>query len=74
MLDRFDRHLVVRQAGRQLNAREVMHGRRHFEVAEIGPAKPNAEIGRRRLEREIDLVAGVKTNSDAGDMSAKRTL
>ena len=74
VLDRLDRHFVARQPGRELNARQVVHGRRHFVVAEIGPAEPDAEVGRRGLQRKVDLVAGVKTDSDAGNLTAKCAL
>ena len=74
MLDRLDRHFVARQTRRQLNASQMMHRRRHFVVAEIGPAEPDAEIGRRRLQRKRDFVAGVKTDSDAGNLATKRSL
>ena len=74
MLDRLDRHLVARQPRRELNARQVVHRRGHLVVAEIGPAKPDAEVGRRRLECEIDFVAGVKTDSDAGNLTTNCPL
>ncbi len=71
MLDRFDRHLVARETGRQLNAGKIVHGRRHLEIAEVGPAKTDAEVRRGGLERQIDLVTGVKPNSDAGNVATK---
>ena len=74
MLDRLDRHFVARQPGRELNPGQVLHGRRHLVVAEVGPAEPDAEIGRRRLQRKVDLVAGVKTDSDTGNLATKCAL
>ena len=74
MLDRLDRDLVARQTGRELDARQVVHRRRHLVIAQIGPAETDAEIGGGRLEREIDLVAGVKTDSDAGNLATKCAL
>ena len=74
VLDRLDRHLVARQTRRELNARQVVHRRRHFVVPHVGPAEPDAEIGGRGLEREVDLVAGMKTDSDTGNLATKRTL
>ena len=41
---------------------------------EIGPAETDAEIRRRGLQRKLDLVAGVKTDSDARDLATKCTL
>ena len=64
----------ARQPGRELNARQVVHRGRHLEVAEIGPAETDAEVGGRRLQRKRDLVAGVKTDSDAGDVATKCAL
>ena len=51
-----------------------VHRRRHFEIAQIGAAETDAEIGRRRLQRKRDLVAGVQTDSDAGNVAAKSAL
>ena len=74
MLDRLDRDFVARQARRELDAGQMVHRRRHLVVAQVGPAEPDAEVGRRRLQRKVDLVAGVKTDSDAGNLAAKRAL
>ena len=74
VLDRLDRHLVARQPGRELNARQVVHRRRHLVIAQIGAAETDAEVRRRGLECEIDLVAGVKTDSDAGYLATKCPL
>ena len=74
MLHRLDRDFVDREAGRELNAGEVVHRRRHFVIAQIGAAETDAEIRGRGLEREIDLIAGVKPDSDAGNVTTKRTL
>jgi hypothetical protein len=43
-------------------------------MAEIGAAKPDTEDCRGRLQGQIDLVAGVKTDSYAGYVTAKRSL
>ena len=53
VLDRLDRDVVARQARRELNAGEMLHRGRHLVVAEIGAAEADAEIGRRRLQREM---------------------
>jgi hypothetical protein len=74
MFDRLDRHFVARQAGGQLDPRQVVNGRRHFVIAQIGPAKANAEIRRRGFQCEVDLVAGVKPDSDAGDVTTNCAL
>ena len=46
VLDRLHRHLVARQAGRQLEARKILNRRRHFVVAQVGAPKTDAEIRR----------------------------
>ena len=74
MLDGLDRHLVAREARRELNAREVVHGGRHLVIAEIGTAETNAEVRRRGLQRELYFVARMKTDSDAGDLATNRAL
>ena len=74
MLDGFDRHGFARQAGLVLNAAEMRDGGRNLEAAEVGTLKPDAVVGRSRLQRQRDLVAGMKTDSGAGDGSAKGTL
>ena len=74
MLDRLDRDFVARQAGRKLNPRQIVHGRGHFVIAQIDATEPDAEISRCRLEGEIDLVAGVKTDSVTRNLTTKRTL
>ena len=43
-------------------------------VAQVGTAETDPEVRRRGLECEIDLIAGVKTNSDAGYLATKRPL
>ena len=75
VLDRLDRHFV-RAPGRSRSwmPARLCTRRRHLEVAEIGAAETDAEIGRRGLQRERDLVAGVKTDSDAGDVTTKCPL
>ena len=58
----------------ELNARQVVHRGRHLEIAEIGPAKTDAVVDGRRLQRKRDLVAGVKTYSDTRNGATKCTL
>jgi hypothetical protein len=48
--------------------------RRHFVIAQIGAAKANAEIRWRGFQGEIDLVPGVKSDSDARNMTTKCAL
>ena len=57
-----------------LDAAEVRDGRRNLEAAEIGPLETDAVVGRSRLQRQRDLVAGMKSDSGAGDGSAKGSL
>ena len=58
----------------ELDAGEVVHRGGYLVIAEVGPSKTDAEIGRGRLQCEVHLVAGVKTDSDAGYLSTERTL
>ena len=75
VLDRLDRHRFARQAGRDTECPP-----RCVTVAgisrppEVGAPETDAEVGRRRLERERDLVAGVKADSGAGDRATKCAL
>ena len=68
-----DTSLRARPVASWMPARCVHRGR-HFVIAQIGTAEPDAEIRRRGLERKVDLVAGVKTDSDAGNLATKCTL
>ena len=43
-------------------------------AAQVGTAEPDAEISRCWFECEIDLVAGVKTDPDARNLTTKCTL
>ena len=74
VLDRLDRHGLARQAGLILNAAQVRDGGRNLEPAKIASLEPDAVVGRRRLQRQGDLVAGMKSDSGAGDRSAKGAL
>jgi hypothetical protein len=51
----------------------MLHSGRHVVSAQIGAAETNAEIRCRGLQRKLDFIAGVKTYSDAGNLTAKRT-
>src|SRR5262245_22966605 len=74
VLDGVDRNLIPREPRRPLDPGEVLHGGWDLMVAEVAPAEPNPESRRRRLERELNLVAGVKTNSNTGDGTAEGSL
>ena len=74
MLDRLDRHFLARKPGRELNASQVLHRRRHLEVTDVRAPEPDAEIGSRWLQRKRDFIAGVKTDSDARDGTAECPL
>ena len=68
VLDRLDRDRLARQPGRILNSAEMRDRRRNLEAAEVGPLEADAVVGRRRLQRQRDLVAGMKTDSGAGNL------
>ena len=74
MLNRFDGYLVPRQTRCELNARKMVDGGGHLEIAEIGPAKTDTVVHRRRFQRKGDLVAGVEPDSDTRNGSTKCTL
>ena len=52
----------------------MRHRRRNLEAAQVGTLETDAVVGRRRLERQRDLVAGMQTDSGAGDGSSKCSL
>ena len=74
VLNGLDRDLVDRQAGRELNPGQVVHRSRHLVIAQIGTPETDTEIRGSGLECKVDLVAGVKTNSDARNLTTKCTL
>ena len=74
VFDRLDRHRFAGQAGLVLDAAEVRDGRRDFKSAKIAALKADAVVGRGRLERQSDLVPGMKTDSGAGDGSTEGAL
>ena len=53
---------------------EMRHRRGNLETAEIRPLETDAVIGRSRLQRQRDLVAGMKSDSGAGHRSTKGSL
>jgi hypothetical protein len=57
VLDRFDRCLLAAQAGRVLDAGQVVDGRRDLEAAKIRAPKSNAVIRRSGLKGKRDLFA-----------------
>ena len=74
VLDGLDRHRFARQAGLILDAAQMRDRRRNLEAAQVGALEADAVVGRRRLERQRDLVAGMKADSGAGDGSTKGAL
>ena len=58
----------------KLDTGEVLHVGRHFVVAEVGAPEPDAEINRCGLQRQVDLVAGMKADANARNRAAKRPL
>src|SRR5260370_22556182 len=74
MLDRLDRDLIAGQAGGELNPGEIVDRRRHLVIAQIRAAKTDAEISRGGSQRKTDSIAGVETNSIAGDRATKCAL
>ena len=70
MLDGLDRDFLPGQPRRELNASQVVDRGRHLEVTDVGTAKSDAEVDARRLQRQGDFIAGVKTDSDTRDRTA----
>ena len=52
----------------------MRNGRRHLQAAQIRALEPDAIVGGRGLERERNLVAGMKTDSGAGNSTTKGSL
>ena len=74
MFDRVDPDRVLRQAGSQPDAIDMLDRGRHLESTQVGSPEPDTEVSRRRLQREADFVAGMQTNPSAGDGSTKGPL
>ena len=75
MLDRLDRHRVAGQAGLVLDAAAKMRdGGRNLQAAKVAALEADPVVSRRRLERQGDLVAGMKADSGAGDGSTESSL
>ena len=64
VLDRFNRGAVAAEHRGVLHGRHVFDGCRNLD-AQVGPAEPDAGIGRRGLERERHLLAGMKSDPGA---------
>src|SRR5262249_42353344 len=74
VLHGLDRHGFTRQAGRELNAAQMRDGCGGFQAAQIGALKTNTVVSRRGLERERDLVAGMKTDAGTGHGTTEGSL
>ena len=74
VLDRLDRDRLAREARGELDAAEVRDGRGNLEAAEVRALEPDAVVGRRGLQRQRDLVAGMKSDSGAGDWTTEGSL
>ena len=74
VLDCLNRDRLARQPGLILDPAEMSDRRGNFESAKIAALKPDAVVGRRGLQRQGDLVAGMKTNSGAGDGASQCAL
>ena len=74
VFDRLDRHGFAGQAGLILDAAEMRDGRRNFKPAKIAALESGCRSRRGRFERQGDLVAGMKTDSGAGDGSTEGAL
>jgi hypothetical protein len=64
VLDGFDGDVVAGQAGGKLNPGEMLHGRRHLMVAQVGSSEADAGTSAGRLQRKANFVAGMKTDPD----------
>ena len=58
----------------ELDAAHVLHIGRHLVVAKVGPPEADAEVDRSRLQGQLNLVAGMKADSDTGNGSTKCAL
>ena len=64
VLDGLDRRAVPPEHRRVVHGRHVLHGRRNLD-AQVRAAEDDAGIGRARLERQRDFVAGMKSDPGA---------
>jgi hypothetical protein len=71
---RLDGHGFARQPGLILDPPEMRDRRRDLEAAEIRTLEPDPEVRRRRLERQGDFVAGMKSDSGARNRTTKSSL
>ena len=75
MLDGLDRRAVFAEHRRVVDGRDVLDRRGNLD-ANVGPPEDDAGIGRRRLERQRDFVAGVQVRSrrrkSGGEVSVAR--
>src|SRR5688572_4883473 len=74
VLDGFDRHGFTSESGLILLHPSQMRDRRWDLNAQICSMETDAVIGRSRLQRECDLVTGMKSDPGAGDVAAKCAL
>src|SRR5947207_1451997 len=65
MLDGLDGHRFAGEPGRETDPPEMRDGGRNLQAAEIRALEPDAEISRRGLEGQRDLVPRMKTDSGA---------
>ena len=67
VFDRVDAHRVARQPCCVVDPADVLRRRSDLETAEVRAPKSNAGVRRSWLEGKRDLVAGMETNSSAGN-------
>ncbi len=64
VLDGFDRRAIAAQHRGVVHGRNVLHGGGNLD-AQVGSSKNNPGISRGWLERQRDLIAGMKADSGA---------
>src|SRR5690349_6250971 len=66
VLNCLNRAILERQPSRVLNAAEMCDDGGNFKTAEVCAPEANAVVCWRRLQRQRDLLTGMKTDSGAG--------
>ena len=74
VLDGLDRHGFAGQSGLVLDPAQMRNGCGNLQTAQVAALKADAVISRRRFQRQRDFVAGMKSDSGAGDVTTKGAL
>jgi hypothetical protein len=74
MFDGLYRNVFARETRSELNTSEMLYGGWNFVVSKVGSSEADAGTGNRRLQREANLVAGMKADPDTGNCPPNSAL